>query len=278
MNCTTVAIIVGTGLWKDLSSLPLNNKTTHLNTPVNLGDQVVPILYHEIGFFENLRVVILPRHGNVIDRPQRAPAELILSSAHEAHIWFLSQLGVDAVYAFNTVGALDDKLPLSNTNTFLVPDQMAYGFGAPVHSFKSRAKHPHPEMNQVMSASLRNRLREAIRASGGHAIDRGTYIYSNPDHLETQAEGKALKRLFADANAPVVGSTAGAECTLCKEMHIPYAMLCSMANYVQGTSDHLVNHEEIRNIMDIAGKTLVRVVNHLLRIHTLQNKSNLCTL
>lgn len=277
MKQKTIAILVGTGLWRGLSSLQLRDKKIYRNTKINLGTKTVEILYHEIGFYHDLRVVILPRHGADSDRPQRSPAELVSSSAHEAHIWFLSQLGVEEVYAFNTVGALDEHLPLANTHTFLIPDQLGYGLGVSFHSFGTKAKHPHPEMNRIFSEELRKKLEQAVLLGGSNAITSGTYIYSNLDHLESKVEGRALKRLFEDAENPVVGSTAGAELVLCKEMGINYALLCSISNYVQGTSSKRVAHAEILAIMEEAGQALIRVVESLLEIHQPLEEESICT-
>ncbi len=276
MKTEPIAIIVGTGLWRALASLGLRDKIEYRNTGVDLENQTVDILYHEVGFYKDQKVIILPRHGVSLDRPQRSPAALASSSAHEAHIWFLSQQGVKEVYAFNTVGALADNLPLANTNTFIIPDQMGYGLGVPFHSFGSRAKHPHPEMNTVFTEALRQNLQQALLHCGAEAITKGTYIYSNLDHLESKVEGRALKRLFEDAENPVVGSTAGAELVLCKELGIKYAMLCSVANYVQGTTDKKVVHSEILAIMEGASQALVGVVEALLEIHQHQKTEALC--
>ncbi|MBX7066819.1 MAG: hypothetical protein K1X28_06275 [Parachlamydiales bacterium] len=275
-NCKTIAIIVGTGLWKSLSALNLSEREIFQDKRVSLGHRMVDILYYEIGYFKDLRVVILPRHGTLPGKPQRSPAELIFSHAHEAHIWFLATMGVEEIYGFNTVGALDPSLPLANTDTFVIPNDLGYGLGVPVHSFGSKAKYPHPEMNSVFSEELRSNLKKAVVCANAKAIQTGTYIYSNIDHLETAAEGRALRRLYEHAAHPVVGSTAGAELVLAREMGLKYALLCSVSNYVQGVTERKVGHEEIIKIMDEAGRTLVRIIENICEISQAQKLEEVC--
>lgn len=272
----TIAIIIGTGLWKSLSALNLREREVFQDEKISLGYRNAVILFYEIGFFKDLRVVILPRHGTLPGKPQRSPAELVLSGAHEAHIWFLAQMGVEEIYGFNTVGALDPSLPLANTDTFVIPNDLGYGFGVPVHSFQTRAKYPHPEMNSVFSEDLRNNLMNAVKSADAKAIQSGTYIYSNIDHLETAAEGQALRRLYEHAIHPVVGSTAGAELVLAREMGLKYALLCSVSNYVQGVSERKVDHKEIIKVMDEAGHTLVRIIENICKISQSQKLEEVC--
>jgi purine nucleoside phosphorylase len=260
----TLAILVGTGLWKGLSRLPLQEKVAHRDC---VGYQNTTILYYETGYYGNLKVVLLPRHGTNMGAPQRSPAALVQSKVHEAHMWLLSELCVDEIYAFNTVGSLDPHLPLADTNTFVIPDQMGYGLGVPIHSFCERAKYPHPEMSQIFSEPLRNKLNQALTQAGAKTIQTGTYIYSNVDHLETAVEGRALREIYKEAKHPVVGSTAGAEAVLAREMGLKYAMCASVSNYVQGISKKEVEHGEILRVMDKASQTLVQVVQNVCEIN-----------
>ena len=156
----------------------------------------------------------------------------------------------------------------------MIPDDYAAGFNVSMHSFGKHAKFPHPCMNEPFDPVLRKNLKNAVSQAACRYSAQGLYIYNNPDHLESSAEGRALARLFVGEKNRVVGSTAGPELILAKEMGIPYALLCSVANYVQGITSAHVNHGAVLSEMSSAKKYLLSVIEWLIKAHNLPSKQH----
>lgn len=245
----TIALIGGTGLAQGLNYL-LENSRSYENVEIEFGEERGKVLFYTEGFYEDTRVIVVPRHGPTLELPDRSPATLVSEKGYEAHIWLFHTLGVDAVYAFNAVGALDLDIPLASELCFLVPSDYGRGIAATTHSFGKLAKVVHPSMSESFSPLLRQHAIEAIEAVGAKAISESLYIYNGPDQFETKAEIRATKNLYAGEKNRLVGMTAGIELVLCKQMMIPYVVVCSNANYAEGLLDHKsAEHELILDVM-----------------------------
>lgn len=263
----TIALIGGTGLASGLRHLPLTEPRLHQNVMVTFGETQGRVLEYVEGYCGSLRVIVLPRHGPTLARPDRSPAALVQQRGHEAHIWLFHQLAVSAAYAFSTVGALDLDVPLAGTLSFIVPHDYARGLGATVHSFGGISKTVHPSMREPFSPILRGQAIAAIEAAGATALSRGLYIYSGPDQFETDAEVRALRRLYAGEEPRVVGMTAGPELVLCRQMNIPYVVICANSNYAQGlVDDTAVTHEQVLAEMKPATEKMLEIASHLIRL------------
>src|SRR5262249_13434425 len=210
----TVALIGGTGLVGELPRIPLAESRVHNDVPVTFGARSGRVLYYVEGFHNNLRVILLPRHGRSLEFPDRSPAMLVTEFGHEAHIWLLHQLGVSAVYAFCAVGALDLDVPLASERCFVVPHEYGRGLGTTVHSFGAQAKTVHPSMREPFCPVLRRHAVAAIEAAGARAISSALLINSGPAQFETAAEVRATKRLYEGEPHRLVGMTAGPELIL----------------------------------------------------------------
>src|SRR6516165_2014875 len=140
----TVALIGGTGLVAEMRRIPLAGTRVHNDVSVAFGARTGRVLQYVEGFHDDLRVILLPRHGPSLEGPDRSPAMLVNDLGHEAHIWLFHQLGVSAVYSFCAVGALDLDVPLASARCFVVPNAYGRGLGATVHSFGALAKTVHP--------------------------------------------------------------------------------------------------------------------------------------
>lgn len=266
-NPRTIAIIGGTGLAQGLERLPLREARVFTNVAVSWGARSGRVLHYVEGYCDGLRVILVPRHGPSPERPDRSPAILVQEQGYEAHVWLLHQLGVSEVYAFSTVGALDRNVPLATELCFVVPQEYGRGLGATVHSFGDLAKTIHPSMNEPFSPELRQRACAAIQAAGATPFSHGTYIYSGPDQFETAAEVRATMRLYDGEPHRVVGMTAGPELVLCRQMEIPYAVICSNSNYAQGVvTDAPVTHELVLETMRRATDKLVDIAAEIVRI------------
>ena len=263
----TIALIGGTGLAAGLRNLPLSDPRLHQNVTVRFGATSARVLEYIEGYCGNLRVIVLPRHGPTLERPDRSPATLVAEHGYEAHIWLFHELGVSAVYAFSTVGALDLDVPLASRLAFVVPHDYGRGVGATTHSFGSLSKTIHPSMGEPFDAHSRAKAIAAIEASGATALTRGLYIYNGPDQFETDAEIRAIRRFYEGESHRIVGMTAGPEVVLCRQMDIPYAVVCANSNYAQGVlEDVSVTHELVLHEMKPATTKMLEIAGHLIRI------------
>jgi 5'-methylthioadenosine phosphorylase len=263
----TIALIGGTGLAAGLHHLPLTEPRLHANVTVKFGANSGCVLEYVEGYCDGLRVIVLPRHGPTLERPDRSPAALIQDRGHEAHIWLLHELGVSSVLAFSTVGALDRDVPLASSLCFVVPDDYARGPGATVHSFGRLSKVIHPTMGHPFSHTLREQAITAIQAAGATALPRGLYICSGADQFESAAEIRSLKRLYEGESHRLVGMTAGPELVLCRQMEIPYAVICANSNYAQGLVDDTpVTHDRVLAEMKPAADKMLDIAAFFIRI------------
>jgi 5'-methylthioadenosine phosphorylase len=266
-SCKTIAVIGGTRLVQGTHRIPLSDARVHRDATVTFGAETGRVLEYVEGYHDDLRVILLPRHGPTFDRPDRSPAALVKEKGHEAHIWLLHELGASAVYAFSAVGALDLNIPLARDMCFVVPHEYGRGLGATIHSFGAQAVTIHPSMREPFSSALRSHAKQAIEAAGAVAIMNGIYIYSGPDQFETDAEIRATMRLYSGEANRLVGMTAGPELVLCRQMEIPYAVICANSNYAEGlVAGPPVTHEMVVETMKSAADKLLEVASQIIRI------------
>jgi 5'-methylthioadenosine phosphorylase len=263
----TIALIGGTGLVAELPRIPLSETRVHNDVPVAFGARTGRVLHYVEGYHDELRVILLPRHGPSPERPDRSPAVLVTELGHEAHIWLLHELRVSAVYAFCAVGALDLDVPLASERCFIVPHEYGRGLGATVHSFGAQAKTVYPSMREPFCPILRAHAVAGIEAAGARAISKALLINSGPDQFETAAEVRATKHLYEGEPHRLVGMTAGPELVLCRQMEIPYAVICANANYAEGICEATpVSHDLVVQTMKVAADTMLATASHLIRL------------
>jgi 5'-methylthioinosine phosphorylase len=156
---------------------------------------------------------------------------------------------------------------VASERCFVVPHDYARGLGATVHSFGGLAKTVHPSMREAFAPDLRAQAIAAITAAGATALSTGVYIYSGPDQFESAAEVRATMRLYEGEANRVVGMTAGPELVLCRQMEIPYAVICANANYAEGlVADPAVTHELVVERMQTAHDKLADVASEIVRV------------
>jgi purine nucleoside phosphorylase len=258
----TIAFIGGSGLAQGLETVLEN--VEHLGPVIN---QFGTVLSYHIGYRNNLRVIILPRHGDSTEAPSRSPAELVDQKGYEANIWELYKLKVEAVYGFTAVGALDLSTPLADQKSFVVPTSFIRGLAASQHSFGKHALVVHPSMLDPFNENLRNKLTKAITDANCSYI-KGTYIYNGGDIFETSAEVRMLVKTTQGEPGRVLGMTTVPEAILLAQMRIPFATIGSNVNY--GTNlirNGSVNHQETLRIMRIAAPYLIQIANNVIDSH-----------
>lgn len=273
-NEKTIALLAGTGLASKLFKF-LDDVETVENLTVNFGDRSGEILTYYLGKVEGMNVVVLPRHGPTLEQPDRSPAELVRCYGHEAHIWHFHELGVSAIYSFNSVGSLDRSVPLAAECKFLIPDQYARGIGMTAHSFGDKARVIHPSMAKPFDDELRAKLIKAVKSAGAGALETGTYITSLGDVFESYTEVQAYRLLYACAKNRVLGMTCGPELLLAHQMEIPYAAICANCNWAEGLEpDQPVTHEHVLGGMEPAAEALKNIAQELVLIEARQSQSD----
>ncbi len=269
----TIAFIAGSGLAQALGDI-LEHSDYRENVPNEFG---VVISYY-IGYYKNIKIIMLPRHGDSQKIPARTPAELVRQRGYEANIWELHKQGVNEVYGLSAVGVLDHYTPLASTGSFIVPKSFIRGLAASQHSFSDRAVDAHPNMSQPFDETLREKLIQAIELADCSARKEGVYIYNGGDAFETPEEVNQLdlftrkpslaqfyERLVRKKRDRLVGMTSIPEAILLKQMKIPFAVLCSNVNYAEGLSKQtLVSHEQTLDVMGVAAPHLQKIVKNII--------------
>ncbi len=256
-----IAFLLGSGLSTAFDHLLLNiqyHKETH-----NSYGRVLP---YKTGTYHDVEVVLLPRHGEKDGKPIRSPAELIQEKGYEANVLRLYEEGVDLVYGFSAVGALDLDIPIADQHAFVVPRRAFRGFAASRHSFGTTSKNVHSNLNSIFDLELQRKVGSAIRETGCLALENGLYIYNGGDCFESSDEIAVLDEL-TQSRRPyrIVGMTTVPEGMLLSQMGIPFAAICSNVNYANGlVPSAVVDHKETKRVMAIAKKDIVQIVEHLL--------------
>jgi len=259
----TIAFIAGSGLAKGLDDI-LENVEHHTDIKNKYGE----VLSFFIGYHGNTRVAILPRHGDSSERPDRTPAELVLQKGHEAHVWLLHKLGVEAVVGTSAVGVLDLYTPIANKGVFIVPHSYMRGIAASLHTFGKDALEVHTNMAEAYDSALRQRVIDAIEGNDLVARDKAVYIYNGGDPFETPEEISVLDKAtehFKPADR-LVGMTIVPETILLNQMNIPCAYICCNVNYAQGKSEEVKpEHGQTLDVMGAVAPHLTEVVKDIIR-------------
>jgi purine nucleoside phosphorylase len=181
-----------------------------------------PSDHFSIGRLGGKEVAFLPRHG-----PEGIPPHRI---NHRANIFALNKMEVTEVIGINSVGSLKEEFP---PGWIVIPHDYLSPWGI-LTFYEHQAVHITP----VLDAGLRERLIRA--AAGADFAPEAIYIQTIGPRLETKAE-IAMMRGFGD----VVGMTMAHEATLCQEVGLAYASICSVDNYCHGIIDQPLTAEEI---------------------------------
>jgi purine nucleoside phosphorylase len=183
-----------------------------------------PSDHFTIGRLGGKEVTFLSRHG-----PEGIPPHRI---NHRANIYALKKMEVAEVIGVNSVGSLKEELP---PGWIVIPHDYLSPWGIPTF-YEHQAVHITP----VLDAGLRERLIQAASGVGVAFAPEGVYIQTIGPRLETKAE-IAMMRGLGD----VVGMTMAHEATLCQEVGLAYASICSVDNYCHGIIEQPLTAEEI---------------------------------
>lgn len=203
--------------------------------------------------FEATPVFVLPRHGDAHSLPPHV-------INYRANVAALKELGVDAILALNTVGAVSDK---RDSGQLAVPDQIVdYTWGR-AHTIYSDAApdFAHIDFTEPFSAALRESLLAAAREAGVDCYDGGVYAATQGPRLETAAEVDRLQRDGAD----YVGMTAMPEAALARELDIEYACLSLIVNRAAGRGDKPI-HDDVESSTLSATTQAIQVLTQFFRM------------
>jgi 5'-methylthioadenosine phosphorylase len=160
------------------------------------------------------------------------------------------------VIAVATVGGIrDDCAP----GALVVPSQIIDYTSGRHGTYFEGAEQPvtHIDFTEPYDAETRRLLIDAALRVQRPVIDGATYGCTQGPRLETAAE---ILRLERDGCC-IVGMTGMPEAALARELQLPYAALCVVANHAagKGSSRSSISLEGIRRVLDGAMES-VRVV------------------
>ena len=211
----TIALIGGTGLddWGECE------EQFSVETPY--GEPSDSIRQYRVG---PVRLLFLPRHG-----AGHAIAPHCVN--YRANLYALKELGAAIVIAVNAVGGISLAFP---PGALALPDQLIdYTWGRQ-HTFSDGPQRPlqHVEFAEPFSGVLRDGLLGAAHAAGIPVETRACLGVMQGPRLESAAE---IQRLAKDG-CDLVGMTTMPEAGLARELDIPYASICVVANWAAGVS------------------------------------------
>jgi purine nucleoside phosphorylase len=186
--------------------------------------------------------VFLQRHGEPPVPPHRIN--------YRGNIWALQSLGAEHIVSFNSTGSLRPEL---TPGTYLLPDDFFCPWQIPTfHDEEMHFTVP------AMDAPLREALFRLCESLSIPVRKGGVYIQTMGPRLETRAEIMALRQF-----GHLVGMTMASEATLCGELSLPYAALCSIDNFANGIADIPLTMEEIVENSKEGMKTFETVIRSL---------------
>jgi len=201
--------------------------TSLINSTIfrNWSQKKVQTPYGVVTLKKEQNSIFLQRHGS----PPLPPHQV----NHRANIWAMKHLGVQEIVAINSVGSLKFTI---KPGTFLIPDDFLSLWHIPTF-FDDEMRFMVPCMESDRAAHLYKRCKTLkVPVKQG-----GIYIQTKGPRLETKAEINMLKK-FGD----IVGMTMASEVTLCLEVGISYASICSIDNYCHGIVKTPLTLEEIQ--------------------------------
>ena len=202
----------------------------------------------EVGRINGVQAVFLPRHGAGHHLP---PHEI----NYRANIWALRECGATGIIALNAVGAINAQLAPGD---LALPDQVIdYTWGRAHTFFDSESGDVrHIDFTEPYAAKIRESLEESGASLGVRCFTPCCYAATQGPRLESSAEVHRLERDGAD----VVGMTGMPEAALARELELPYASMCVIANMAAGRGEGEITMEAIEANLEKGMKNALRVL------------------
>ncbi len=238
-----LGIIGGSGLTQ-LANLDVSRREV-VRTPY--GEPSGPLTFGRIGCQE---VVFIARHGY----GHTIPPHLV---NYRANMHALESSGVTQVVSVASVGGIRADL---GPGALVVPHQIIdYTWGREM-TFQSGGDGPvvHVDFTDPYDEVVRRRLLDVARRIGEEVLDGAVYATTQGPRLETAAE---INRLQGDG-ADIVGMTGMPEAGLARELELPYAALCVVANWAAGRADsaHGIHFDSLEAVLQLAMVRVRRVI------------------
>jgi 5'-methylthioadenosine phosphorylase len=235
-----LAIIGGSGLTQ-LANLSVTRREV-ARTPY--GDTSGALTY---GFIGGQEVVFIARHGY----GHTIPPHLV---NYRANLWALGRVAkATRIVSVASVGGIRTDLA---PGAVIVPHQIIDYTHSRINSFfeGGDSQVVHVDFTHPYDAQLRKDLLKSAQDCGEKVFDGAVYAATQGPRLETAAE---INRLERDG-ANIVGMTGMPEAVLARELEVPYAAVCVVANWAAGRAS---SREKIvfGSIEDVLQKNLVRV-------------------
>jgi 5'-methylthioadenosine phosphorylase len=242
-----LAIIGGSGLTQ-LSNLDISHREV-IRTPY--GEPSGAVTFGRIGCQD---VVFLARHGY----GHTIPPHLV---NYRANMWALTKAaGAAGIVSVASVGGIRSDL---GPGVVVIPDQIidyTWGRHATYHEGGDTPV-VHIDFTEPYDGALRGRLLKAAVSAGESVVDGGVYATTQGPRLETAAE---ITRLERDG-AHLVGMTGMPEASLARELEVPYAAICVVANWAAGRGDsaHSISFDKIEATLQQSLGKARRVIERL---------------
>lgn len=227
-----LGIIGGSGLTQ-LANLDVSHREV-VRTPY--GEPSGPLTFGRIGCQE---VVFIARHGY----GHTIPPHLV---NYRANLHALHSVGVRRIVSVASVGGIRSGL---RPGVLVVPHQIIdYTWGRDM-TFQSGTDGPvmHIDFTEPYDAVLRQQILAAACGMGETVHEGAVYAATQGPRLETAAE---INRLASDG-VDIVGMTGMPEAALARELELPYAALCVVANWAAGLGDsaHGIKFESLEAVL-----------------------------
>jgi len=242
-----LAVIGGSGLTQ-LANLDVTRREI-VRTP--FGEPSGALTFGRIGCQE---VVFLARHGYGHTIPPHRVN-------YRANLWALVRSAeADGIVSVASVGGIRADLA---PGTVVVPNQIIdYTWGRHV-TFHEGDGQPvvHIDFTEPYDHGLRQQLLAAGERAGEAVTDGGVYGATQGPRLETAAEINRLERDGAD----LVGMTGMPEASLARELDVPYAAVCLVANWAAGRGDSArsISFGSIEEVLQVSLVRVRRIIEHL---------------
>lgn len=172
-----------------------------------------------------------------------------------ANIQALVDLSVTEILAVNVVGGIGVQ-----TGALVVVDDFIDFTKSRVLSFFDGSTPQgvvHVDMTDPYDQRMRRAWIEAAASCGQGAIDGGIYGAFEGPRFETRAEIRMAQAM----GVTVVGMTGVPEVVLAREMAIPYAALCLVANPAAGLGAAPITMEEVSAVVASGTEAIIRIMD-----------------